>query len=278
MRRAVPPATTARRVVVMAALLVALSACTGASPGPTPATPSSPPEATTTTPAVAPPAPRVGQCRSLGFRAATAPTSAAPPVRCGRKHTAETYFVGRLDLVEAGHRLAVDSPAVQAQPRETCTRRLAGHLGTTERALRTSMARAVWFTPTVEEAATSAAWFRCDVVVLASRNRLAPLPQRTRGLGTSASTAMCSSGRPGSARSSRVPCDRPHSWRAIESVDLPGGAFPTVEVAARTLTPACRDAARAEADDPLDFTWTEERPTREQWRSGQHYGLCWVPD
>lgn len=277
MRRAVSPAAVARRVVAATVLLATLAGCTDAAPDPRPDRPSSPP-VTTTTPAVAPPAPRVGQCRSLGFRAATAPTSAAPPVRCGRPHTAETFFVGRLDLVEAGHRLAVDSPAVQAQPREACTRRLAGHLGATERALRTSMARAVWFTPTVEEAAAGASWFRCDVVVLASTRRLATLPRRTRGLGTDASIAMCSTGRPGDARSRRVRCDRPHSWRAIESVDLAGRAYPTVAIAARTLTPACRDAARGEAEDPLDFTWTEERPTREQWQAGQRYGICWVPD
>jgi hypothetical protein len=39
----------------------------------------------------------------------------------------------------------------------------------------------------------------------------------------------------------------------------------------------CGDVARARAADPLDFTWSQEVPTREQWDAGQHYGICWVP-
>jgi hypothetical protein len=35
--------------------------------------------------------------------------------------------------------------------------------------------------------------------------------------------------------------------------------------------------AAGSADDPLDFTWSQESPTREQWDAGQRYGICWVP-
>jgi hypothetical protein len=39
----------------------------------------------------------------------------------------------------------------------------------------------------------------------------------------------------------------------------------------------CRDEARARSSDPLDLTWSEERPTRAQWGAGRRYGICWVP-
>jgi hypothetical protein len=40
----------------------------------------------------------------------------------------------------------------------------------------------------------------------------------------------------------------------------------------------CRSVARSLAEDPLDFRWSEERLTREQWQTGRRYGICWVPD
>lgn len=227
--------------------------------------------------APAQPTPRVGECHRLGFDAALAPTSQVPPVRCGRPHTAQTFHVGRLDLVRSGHRLAVDSPWVQQQARRQCTGRLASHLGSSPRDLRLTMAQSVWFTPTVEDAAAGARWFRCDLVVVAGPDRLARLPRRTRGTGGAPAVAMCATNRPGSEGFTRVACQRRHSWRAVATVDLPGKAFPSAGRAAEVMSGRCREAARTRADDPLDLDWSEERPTREQWRAGQRYGICWVP-
>lgn len=235
------------------------------------------PETVPETAAPAQPRPEVGECRRLGAKAVVAPTSLTRPVRCGRPHTAQTFHVGRLDLVEAGHRLAVDSPSIQRQTQRHCTSRLAGHLGATPRELRLMMAQTMWFTPTVEDAAAGADWFRCDLVVLAGPEQLARLPRRTKGVGKSAAIAMCATSRPGTKGFTKVACQRRHSWRAVATVDLPGRRFPGVGAAAAAMSARCRDEARSRAEDPLDFDWSEERPTREQWRAGQRYGICWVP-
>ena len=221
--------------------------------------------------------PEVGECRAIGLEAALAPVSRAKPRPCGRPHTAQTFLVGRLDLVQDGHRLAVDSPAVQARPASRCDEGLARHLRADPRELRLSMAQAVWFTPTVRDASAGADWFRCDVVVVAAPEELLRLPRRTAGMGTPDAMAMCATAEPGTRGFTRVVCSRRHSWRAVSTVDLPGRRVPPPPVAAARMDEPCRAAARARASDPLDFEWAQESPTREQWKAGQRYGICWVP-
>lgn len=265
--------------------LLLLAACSSSTGGREPAGPAGSSASTpgedgaSETVAAAPvqPRPKVGECRRLGIRAVLAPTSLAEPVRCDRPHTARTVHVGKLDLVQSGRRLEVDSPLVQRQVRRRCTGRLAEHLGSSPRGLRLTMAQPMWFTPTVEDAAAGADWFRCDLVVVGGPGQLARLPRRTRGTGGAPAIAMCATSRPGTKGFARVACQRRHTWRAVSTVDLPSGRFPSAGVVAEAMSAPCREAARARTDDPLDFEWSEERPTREQWRAGQRYGICWVP-
>lgn len=231
----------------------------------------------TTAPQPEQPVPAVGECRAFGVDAALAPVSRVEPRPCTRPHTAQTFLVGRLDLVQDGHRLAVDSPAVQARPAARCDARLARHLRADPRALRLSMAKAVWFTPSVADATTGADWFRCDVVVVAAPDQLLVLPRRTAGMGVTERTAMCATAAPGTRGFARVICSRPHAWRAVSTVDLAGTRAPTPPAAIAAMEGPCRAAARARASDPLDFEWAQESPTAEQWEAGQHYGICWVP-
>lgn len=277
------------RVLTASLLAVLVAGCTSSTdepgskePAPSAATSTAQEQAddaTTSAPAEIPrrPVPRVGQCRDLRPRDALAPTSIRRPVRCGQPHTAETFHVGRLDLVREGHRLAVDSPNVQRQPREVCTARLREHLGASPQDMRLSLARAVWFTPTVEEAASGDDWFRCDVVVVTGDRTLVRLPRSTRGTGGNDTTTLCATHKPGNAASRRVPCSQEHAWRAVSTVDLPGKQPPSADAATAVMSQPCRAAALDRADDPLDFEWSEERPTREQWDAGQRYGICWVP-
>ena len=261
-------------------LLASLAGCTSGGEAPAVA-PSTPTSIATSTPSPPPrpaqPVPEVGECRAFGLEAALAPVSRTKPRPCTRRHTAETFLVGRLDLVRGGQRLAVDSPAVRARPARRCDARLARHLGAEPRDLRLSMAQAVWFTPTVADATAGADWFRCDVVVVAAPGRLLALPRRTAGMGTPDRIAMCATGRPGTPAFRRVVCSLPHSWRAVSTVDLPGRRAPAPADAAARMDGPCRAAARARARDPLDFAWAQESPTREQWAAGQRYGICWVP-
>jgi hypothetical protein len=271
-----------------ALLLVSVLALVGCSGGGEPSTPSSPstsappasPSPTSPTALVSPERPTEDGCHLLTYDEAIAPVVAGTDVPCRQRHTSQTYKVGRLDLVDDGHLLAVDSPDVQAGVARTCTSLLGGHVGGSAQDRRLSMVQAVWFTPSVADAAAGADWFRCDVVALAGPEDLLPLPRSSRGLvGSSDRFAMCSTAEPGTKAFRRVPCGvGDHAWRAISTVDLPGSAYPTAARSAERMESACRSAARSRADDPLDLTWSEERPTPAQWDAGQRYGVCWVPD
>ncbi|WP_210504215.1 septum formation family protein [Nocardioides xinjiangensis] len=279
---------------LVVALLVALAGCTaspsqpGDDPGsPAPASPGStspgstaPESAPESEPSVSPdpgPRPRVGECHALTFRQALAVVGRTAPVACRRQHTAETYFVGRLDLeTKAGFTRRVDSQAAQRQMRRACTTRLPRHLGRTPRDLRLSMVRAVWFTPSPKRAEAGADWFRCDVVAVAAPRALLRLPRTTRGW--DAAPAMCATAAPGTRGFRRVTCGADHTWRAVSTVDIPGARLPARAAIARRMDATCRDAAAGSADDPLEFTWAQESPTRAQWEAGQRYGICWVPD
>jgi hypothetical protein len=240
-----------------------------------------PPDGTQTT-ATPVPAPRAGACARLDYAEAVELTPRGGSVPCSQPHTAQTFLVGSLDLVVDGRLLAVDSERAQGQAATTCRDAVAGHVGATPEELRLSMVEAVWFTPGVEGPAEGADWLRCDVVAVSGGRRLVELPRASKGMLAAESTrddyAMCGTAQPSADGFSRVVCSARHSWRAVASVDLPGAAYPSADKATDVMEPRCREVARDRADDPLDFTWAEERPTREQWQAGRRYGLCWVPD
>ena len=263
-------------VALLALLLVGCSDSPPSTPTPSPSPSSS--AADPSAEAVAVRRPVKNGCHRLSYDQAVAPVVGGTDVSCRKKHTSQTYKIGRLPLVSAGHLVAVDSPSVQSFVASSCTSLLSDHVGGSTEDLRLSMVQAVWFTPSVEEAAAGADWFRCDVLAIATTGRLAPLPRSSAGLvGSSDRFAMCGTAPPDAASFKRVPCSAKHSWVAASSVDLPGKAYPSASAAGERMESACRTAARARADDPLDFTWSEERPTRAQWDAGQRYGICWVP-
>jgi hypothetical protein len=271
---------TARTLAALAAALVLAGCTTG--PEQSASTPDGTPTATATPSQTVPPdpgpIPEVGECHALSFRQAVGVVGRTDPVACRRKHTAQTFFVGRLRLeTPAGRTRRVDSDAAQRQARTTCTSRLPRHLGLAPRELRLTMARAVWFTPSPQRAEAGADWFRCDVVAVAAPRTLLRLPLRTKGWGDAPAVAMCATAAPGTKGFRRVACGARHSWLAVATVDIPGRRLPAQGAVADRMEGPCGDVARARAADPLDFTWSQEVPTREQWDAGQHYGICWVP-
>ena len=89
-----------RRIVAGLLLLGVLAGCSDDSPDREPRA-----DPTTQVPTTAPgqparPAsrPKVGSCYRMSYEAALAPTSTHRPVRCARPHSAQTYYVGELDL------------------------------------------------------------------------------------------------------------------------------------------------------------------------------------
>jgi len=103
--------------VLLAAMLVGCSDPTPPSPSPSssPSSPSSPATSTDASPsptAVAVPRPVRNGCHLLSYAHAVAPVAGGSDVACRKRHTSQTYKIGRLSLVSDGHLLAVDSPSV----------------------------------------------------------------------------------------------------------------------------------------------------------------------
>lgn len=280
-RRATPRALLAALALLGAAST--LSACSGDdADAPSSSASASGSPSARPTPAPAPPkAPARGACYSLAYDAAIAPTSAEPAVACTAAHTTETVAVGTVDAVVDGHLLAIDSKAVQDGVGASCRAALGRYLGGDATALRLSMVRPVWFTPTVEQSDAGADWYRCDAVVLARNSRLAPQEGSLRGAlkgRTPDRLAMCGTAAPDARDFQRVPCAAKHSWRAIDVVAFKAGRYPgesTVRAAGRGR---CENAAADRAEDPLTFEWGYEWPTKEQWDAGQTFGRCWTRD
>ncbi|HEX4977200.1 MAG TPA: septum formation family protein [Nocardioides sp.] len=235
-------------------------------------------------PAPPPPAPPGSGCYRIPFGDLTRPTNDRRPVDCTTRHDAQTFHVGTLDLVVAGHALAVDADRVVAEIERSCDRRLVEYLGGTGEDRRLTRLRAVWFAPTLEQADRGARWYRCDVVALAGNDELLrlPPPQQLRGVldRPSGSTyGLCGTAAPGDPDFTRVICARRHAWRAVATIALPDGdAYPGAGAVRAAGDDRCRDLVRDLVDDPLTFRFGWEWPTREQWRAGQRHGYCWAPD
>lgn len=235
-------------------------------------------------PAEPAPRPKTGRCFAMSYAAALAPTTTSKPVSCRRKHTSQTFFVGPLDTVVAGHLLSVDSARVRAQLAATCPRRFAAYVGGSAEDRRLSMLAPTWFSPTLEESDAGQSWLRCDVIALASPGRLAPLGGRLAGvLDTSAGRSRwgrCATSKPGTKGSHHVICSQDDTWRAVSTYDVaPGrrGSWPGDRAARQAGEDACEDEVRSVARNKLSFDWGYEPPTRKQWAAGQDYGFCWAP-
>ena len=230
-------------------------------------------------PAKPAPRPAADACYRLAYAEAVAPTTRRKPVPCSGKVTARTFHVGSLDTVVDGHLLAVDSRRVRRQLATDCPRRFAAYVGGNRRAQRLSMLSTVWFSPTVRQSDAGQSWYRCDVIAVESQGRLATLGGALKGVldrpGGLATYGVCGTAKPGAAGFERVICGTEHSWEAIDTVDVPGRDYPAGAPA--VVEDTCKDLARDRADDALSFEWGFELPTRQQWRSGRRYALCWAP-
>lgn len=273
--------TAGRVAALLLSLLLVLTGCTG-SDGPEDAASSGGAGSATPEPPEPPRRPKVGDCHRIGWEQAVSPTATDSRVRCRRRHTAVTFHVGRVERTKAGRPRPVDSARVQRQVARACPERLPDFLGGTVDQVRRSLFRAVWFTPTLEQAEAGAGWFRCDVVATGAGESLRRLPAELKGvLGSperAEEFALCATGEPGSDSFTRVPCSDQHAWRAVTTVDLEGDSYPGPEAVESAMEDACSDAATEVASDPLDVRWSQEGPTKVQWRGGQRHGFCWVPD
>ena len=229
-----------------------------------------------------PPAPPSRACYRIGYAAAVDPSNASRPVPCRRPHSTETVFVGTIDPIVDGHLLAIDSGRVQAQIAAACRSRVARHLGGSVETQRLARLQPTWFSPTLEQSDAGALWFRCDVILLSGPSSLGTLPARTAGIlarpGALDRYGTCGTASPADRRFQRVVCSRRHSWRARATIPLPRDVRYLDAGAGRDADARCRDVEARLSGDALRLRWSFEWPTREQWRQGQRYGLCWTPE
>ncbi len=144
------------------------------------------------------------------------------------------------------------------------------------------MLRAVWFTPTVEQSDVGAEWYRCDVIVVAADDELAPLRGRlgrcARHGRWAATATACAAPGPDDPAFERVICSRRHSWRAIATVDFEPGAYPGVPAVRSEGQHAVRERRsgrrRRRARLRVGLRVADEAAVE----AGQTFGRCWAPD
>jgi hypothetical protein len=262
------------------AAVVVLSACSGSTSStpeadPTPVL-SSPTTAPTTPPPAPDPPPPARACYRLGYDDALAPTTTKGPVPCTGRHTAVGFYVGAFP-----RHLPVDGRQVHRLVSTQCPKEFASFAGGTTEDRRLSLLRTVWFTPTVEQSDLGARWFSCVAIALRDDRHLAVLTTPVaRALDTTSGRAqygLCGTAQPGTTGFQQRICSVPHSWRALSTVDFSPGAYPGESTVRDAGQSTCQDAARAVADDPLNYQWSYQWPTLAQWRAGQTYGVCWAP-
>jgi hypothetical protein len=206
-------------------------------------------------------------------------------VSCRAGHDARTIYVGMLDTVVDGHSVAVDSATVQRQLARTCPRKLADYVGGSRTDRQLSRFNVVWYSPTLSQSDAGADWFRCDLVAFSDADSLYSLPRKgsLRGAldrrGALGTYGLCGTAAPGARGFQRVICDRRHSWKAIDTIGLAGGAkYPGQASVRKGGDSRCKDEVRSRSADTLKFEYGWEWPSRAQWNRGQHYGYCWAPD
>lgn len=267
--------------VAATALALTLTACSvstssTADSGQTPILRSPTPTPTETIPPKPPKPPHARTCYRLSFDDALAPTRSKDPVPCTGVHTAVTFFVGRFDKS-----LPVDGNAVHQLESTACPRRFAAFVGGTPDDRRLSMLRSVWFTPTVQQAAKGAHWFECVAIALRDEEHLALMTGPVQGVldrdDGRAHFGLCANAEPGSDGFEQRICAIPHSWVALRTVYFGPGPYPGVDQVRSAGQQPCQNAGADASSDPLNYRWSYQWPTAQQWRDGKNYGICWAP-
>jgi hypothetical protein len=272
-----------RTLALLVAIVVGLglTACSGSnSSSPksqeTPLLHSPTPTPTETIPPKPPKPPHPRSCYRLSYDDALAPTRSAKAVPCTGVHTGVTFFVGSYDKS-----LPVDGTAVHQLESTACPRRFAGFVGGTVENRRLSMLRTIWFTPTVRQAAKGAHWFECVAIALRDDQHLALITGPVSGVlnrsDGRAHFGLCGNAEPGTHGFQERICAIPHSWVALRTVPFAPGRYPGVEHVRSAGQQPCKDAGANASSDPLNYRWSYQWPTLQQWRAGKTYGVCWAP-
>lgn len=222
----------------------------------------------------------VGTCYDYDRADVAKGSSSAPAVSCDTKHTAETYFVGKLpesfglpSKVSVAQRISAGRPCTVTA--------MNAYLGTPERRL-PSRFQTVVLVPTDEQWRAGDREVRCDVV-LQGGTSLVTLTKPAAEMVASTSPEQfdfCTPGTPNAKNTAAFPCNKPKvNWIKVLDKELgtAGSPFPgtkTVENRTRSLCKAQGKTWNGKEKYP---GWWAIWPTAKGWKEGRRSAQCFVP-
>ena len=256
-------------IAVVATLLAGLSACGSEPPVDADADPAQ-------VDSVEPP--ELGACRQLTLDEVAAPTNATRTVDCADKHTAQTYAVG--DLPAELDDAAYDSPEVGAFAYDTCSTKLSLFLGADESLSMRTVLSWAWFRPSEKAWDDGARWYRCDVVGGGEQSaELVALPETAEGLlqGRPDDRWMVCVAGP-TVDGDKIPCTRPHDWRAVTTIKLgePADPYPGDRLSEVQSRDFCSRSVQAFLNYPVEFDYGYSWFHEAEWDAGNRRSVCWA--
>ncbi len=222
--------------------------------------------------------PKIGACRDLRAADLGSPTNVSPVVGCSEEHTAQTFLIGELPgttdaYVDKKHGKYVHG---------VCQKGLRAFLGADESKVMRSQLSWAWFRPSERGWDQGARWFRCDVVGgPADATRLRALPSDARGMFSEQQEpdawVTCALGDT-VAKSSKVPCTRKHTWRAVTTIKVgkPDDDYPGDRIVQVRSRDYCQESVGGWLGYPPEYdfgyTWFRE----DRWAAGNRRSICWA--
>ncbi|WP_158604392.1 septum formation family protein [Nocardioides mangrovicus] len=225
-------------------------------------------------------APADGTCRSLTPRDVARSNNDSPRVACSRRHTAQTYLVGRFPA--SLRRAAYGSSALGRYVYGVCQPAFVAHLGGDESIALRSLFSWAWFGPSKPAWAARARWFRCDVVGGPEDARAyRSLPRTTAGALAARPPEdwmACARGTR-LAGAPRVPCSQAHTWRAVTTIKVgqPQDAWPGERIAQVRSQQFCSDSVGGWLGYPTtDYRYGSSVVREADWAAGERRSVCWA--
>jgi Septum formation len=254
-----------------------------ASPSPTaptsPTTPASPSPTPATTPE-----PEVGQCRRTNpvLSALGGSLEVRKPVPCGDTHNAQTYFVGLMNEEAQAAARSGDATRLRSLVSGVCSRKLAGWLRGSGEDVALSVFNFVVGAPGPDEVGPGVRWYTCDAYAIRAMNglKLIAIPRTTEGVLSSPRAdewTQCNRGGFGNG-TNIVVCTRAHTHRAVAGVHLGdlNTDYPGSNSLETRLKDDCSSRVRAYLDTTAGFNYGVTWPGRQQWNTGDRWGLCFA--
>lgn len=222
-------------------------------------------------------APDLGACRVLTPEDVAESSNATKTAECTEDHTAETYAVGPLPT-EFDDK-AYDDRALGLYAYRTCAKAFQKFLGADESLVMRTVVSWAWFRPSERAWDDGARWYRCDVVGGGDQTeKYVDLPTTAEGLlkDRPDEWTVCAEG--ASVNGAKLPCDQPHTWRAVTTIKLgqPEDPYPGDQLSEARTRDFCSESVGAWLNYPVDYdygyTWFREG----EWSAGNRRSICWA--